>query len=381
MKRYGRPFSVRIIARRQGNDPFGSGQPSSPQLFQKLDEDQDGLLSAGEFSLSTSLRKLDLDDDETLSRNELAPVSNPYGEVRLTSGGRRAPTITPFVYLGGATGPRQIVRDLLQRYDQEPKDGQLNRSEMGFDEQSFARFDADENGHLDGDELNRFVRRPTPQIQVVARMGSADQPVVEVTSSRKEQNSKTGPPDSSASMVLGKLHLKFNVSNGMFSVDMDQFYQQQFAFLDGDKNGYLDPEESERQPPIRNAFESMDADKDQKVFKKEYIAYFEELATAARSRATVTVAEQGNQLFRHTRPESGWASLAARDPPWKTAHQGMGRESRRSRRHRRDPTPMATVNRSRIHQHRFRAARSRAGRWRAGIDERSLLVPKDGPQP
>ncbi len=161
-----RPFSTRL-----SNPPSNrmvrtiggrQQQPQGTELFGHLDTDNNGKLSVDEFkSAMKSLHKLDLDDDETISLAELQPLQNPFFGFAVRS--QATPTAQPsFTTLSAAGSARQLVSQLLARYDKATvvgsdgkttKDGNLSRQEIGFAQEVYQTFDADENGLLDFDEL------------------------------------------------------------------------------------------------------------------------------------------------------------------------------------------------------------------------------------
>ena len=55
-----------------------NGASGETGLFEKLDENEDKVLSLDELALTTRMRKADLDDDESIGVDELRPTSNPY---------------------------------------------------------------------------------------------------------------------------------------------------------------------------------------------------------------------------------------------------------------------------------------------------------------
>ena len=155
-----RPFSTRLSnppSNRMVSTIGGrQQQPQGTELFGHLDTDDDGKLSVDEFkSAMNSLHKLDLDDDETISLAELQPLQNPFFGFAV-SGRRATPTPQPsFTTLSAAGSARQLVSQLLTRYDTAAvagtdgvavTDGNLSRQEIGFAQEVYQKFDADENG-------------------------------------------------------------------------------------------------------------------------------------------------------------------------------------------------------------------------------------------
>ncbi len=114
---------------RQGQGPFQAassqqtGALQSPQLtvfnnagqklWEWLDQNKDAQLSAEELRTATdSLKKHDLDADETISANELEGAQNPFFNGRQSN----QPTETPFFAAMREQSTTPIIRQLLQKY-------------------------------------------------------------------------------------------------------------------------------------------------------------------------------------------------------------------------------------------------------------------------
>ncbi|MEQ8786081.1 MAG: hypothetical protein RIC55_07265 [Pirellulaceae bacterium] len=300
----GDSLSVTIAGRNQSArggfaaNPAPSGDSA---LMEQLDVDEDGKLSAEEFVLSSDMLKFDLDDDGVISRGELQPLQSPYYRLARRSGG--APNVAgPFLDLGGDSSPTWLVRRIIEQYDGGEKDGQLSREELKSGGDRFATLDLDGNGQLDFDELRRLFRGDSPHILVVVRLGKKrqEQRTVEVTVAPAAKDLVDGVREggqADAVLALDKQQLEFSTSSGASTSVVASIFEQQFGALDRDNNGYLDKAEVENNRTLRDAFQLIDADGDEKVFEKEFVAYFERLAEAARARTLLTISDQGNRLF------------------------------------------------------------------------------------
>ena len=307
----GGPFAVNM-AQQQQNDRrvLASGQAASASavdIFEKLDLDMDGKLSAREFAMSDSLHKLDLDDDETISTAELQPAFNVYFGLR-SSRQQTTTNSSPFVHLDSSQSPTRLVRQLVDKYDRaqgdEGKDNKLSREELGMLAEAFVELDADGEGQLDFDELQQFIRNPTAQLDIIVRLGKRDDgaEIVEVTKSGNDlpfAGSVRKSADGLATLVVGKVQVEIGPQGGGRTVrqDVEATYKQYLQRYDQDNNAYLEKKETERSP-FRNNFDLIDRDGDGKIFEKELLDYGKQVAAASQSRTSLTITDQGNKLFR-----------------------------------------------------------------------------------
>jgi Ca2+-binding EF-hand superfamily protein len=308
-----RPFSTRL-SNQQSRQTFRNlggrrQQAQGTELFGHLDTNGDGKLSVDEFkSAVKSLHKSDLDDDETISLAELQPLQNPFLAVRVRS--QPNPTQKPsFTTLSAAGTARQLVSQLLERYDSATvvgsdgkagKDGNLSRQELGFVQETFQPFDADENGTLDFDELMQFVRRPPPAVEFVVRLGKRkpNEKLVELVSSTKRL--RAGIRTSSAGLVtvvLGETQIEIGVNQQWYQGNQEKAYKARFAAADTDNNAYLEQKEVERNPYFRNTFRLMDRDGDGKVFEEEMLVFVNRISAAASSGTVLYISNAGRNLF------------------------------------------------------------------------------------
>lgn len=301
----GDPLSVTIARQPQPGRRdalMTPAQAGDSALTERLDADKDGKLSAAEFVLSTDMRKFDLDDDGAISRAELQPLQNPYVRQAGRTGRPATSAAGPFLDLGGDQSPTRLVRRVIERYDAGAKDGRLSRAELKSGAVRFAKLDLDGDGHLDFDELRQLIRGDAPHISVVVRLGERkprQRPVeVSVAPSAKDlvEGVREGG-EASTVLALGKTQLEFNTSGAVSMLAVASAFERQFGALDRDNNGYLDKAEVENNRTLRDAFQLMDADGDEKVFQKEFTTYFERLADAARALTLLSISDQGNRLF------------------------------------------------------------------------------------
>jgi len=135
------------------------------KLFAALDLNKDGKLSKSEVcDAERILLSLDQNEDECLSPNELnlgtadrTPTAKPEPLAAL----RRVGSVEQRgdLQLFSEAIPATIVPQLLQRYDAN-KDAFLTQKEIGFDKETFDRFDTNRDGKLSAAELELWRTGP-----------------------------------------------------------------------------------------------------------------------------------------------------------------------------------------------------------------------------
>lgn len=304
------PFSVQI-ANANRNQSFRvalrgrSSNSAGKRLFKLLDTNDDGKLSVAELKAAAkSLRKSDLDEDETISAAELSPASSPF-VFSASMAGTRSANNTRFLSLSTGESTAQVVRKLIQRYDRRTGgangDGRLSPGELKIDPTAFAPYDADKDGSLDFDELEQFLRNPPAGIEMIVRLGNRKPgekliSIVHVEPGLKSQ--LKGVTDRMANLRLRNAHLELASGSSSGWGVSETAYDRQFDAADTDNNGYLTREESRRNGFFSRVFAQMDADGDGKVFKKEMRAYVRRQMNLALSRTIFNIADQGRDLFK-----------------------------------------------------------------------------------
>src|SRR5262249_34979926 len=123
----------------------------------------------------TILARLDENEDELISRDEMLPdrVDSPYfGPAAVDDYGNmggRAQPVQSFVQIASGQPIDVVVRAVMTRYNK-GKNGKLSRQEIGLPKAEFDALDVNKDGYLDAKELAVFIRR-IPDLELIARPG------------------------------------------------------------------------------------------------------------------------------------------------------------------------------------------------------------------
>jgi Ca2+-binding EF-hand superfamily protein len=312
----------------------GDSEALTDALFKYLDVNKDGKLSKEELAAAPErLRKLDTDDDETISVAELVP--NRFGgddgfAVAVAYGGDGGPAALPDnspLFRAEAGTADKLARRLLSQYDKD-RNGNLSATEIGLPAADFAALDKNKDGQLDLSELAAFAAR-TPDLELLYRLGKVPkgkQPggllklVVEEgrrgqMGERVQRVTLFSPDDKpralagsvgkggNGSLKLGlpDAHIEFQPgqSAALNSAGVKQFYLQQFKEADANKKGYLErkPLENGQYQYFLTFFNLADRNGDNKLTEKELSDFLDLQADGAACVVTITAHDQGRGLF------------------------------------------------------------------------------------
>jgi Ca2+-binding EF-hand superfamily protein len=301
-------------------------------LFDRLDTNKDGKLSAGEFARAPeALRRLDLDADEMLTQEELRTQAGNRYITKDAPGVQRKQAIAGLIELPGPVPPgpgilvdAEALRQIVSRYDKN-RDGKLTRAEIGLDETAFNKLDANHDGRLDISELINFFRGE-PDLEFLARPGKLTPNEGPLGSLLREAGKGLGMADmlprraevfnpAKRAMPLAStvrqegaetLHFTLaDTSFAMFVAETDQsrmqnsrgFYLQRFRQADTANKGVIDLKQAMQVDFVAELFPLADRNGDGKLTRKELTDFIDMQAGGASASVMLSVSDQGHSLF------------------------------------------------------------------------------------
>jgi Ca2+-binding EF-hand superfamily protein len=314
----------------------GDSEALTEALFKHLDVNKDGKLSKAELAAAPErLRRLDTDDDETISVSELVPNRFGDGEQIATAiepggspGGPPAlPDNAPFFHIGPGAPAERLARRLLMQYDKD-KNGKLSAKEIGLPAADFAALDKNKDGQLDLAELAAFARR-TPDVELLYQLGETPkgkgpagllklvvQQAQSTMGGQQLQPVTLFSPDNSPRPLAGSVARGDN--NGLRlglpdatvdfqggqsaaanSAGIKEYYIQQFKEADVDKKGYLErkPLENSQYQYFLAFFTLADRNGDNKLTEQELRDYLNLQAAGSACVVSLTLHDLGRGLF------------------------------------------------------------------------------------
>ena len=319
---------MRTVARAFQVERQAPPAPSSDEAtFRLLDRDHDGHLSSGELAaVASSLARLDLDDDETITAEELAPYRNPFlngAIVRTPAGANANPAEAGAVIAASEQKPRDLARLIIKRYDAGGRAATfappstpgpagkfvpdalgrketLQAGELPIGREAFDRIDSDRDGSIDAAELEHAVT-DAADLELVVRLGRRE-PGQEAID-RLEGPGGRPPFGAPGLRRVGDLML-IELASTFIELRIeadgaDPFaatratLEARFRTADLDGNGYLDKIEVRRIAPLANLFDQADRDGDGKLTGAEWRAHLDRRAEVIGLRTVLQAAEQG----------------------------------------------------------------------------------------
>lgn len=263
-------------------------------LVAELDASNDRSVSEDELkSGHEALRLLDLDDDETISAAELAPLSDPAGRPAFVTESENSQQAYPFVLLSAEVNLEAIADQILQQYDRgspgedvatekpsaDESPGELDREEIPASFGQLLRFDADRSRTLSSSELVAALKHPGKSLAVSVAMPKYGRPSV------SQPRLRDRPIDFSVKRWAGA------------SSDTINFFRIQMLRLDADKNRYLDRQEFGGLNLEGATFDLVDQDGNDQVIADEVVSFLEERASLSQLRVIMRVDLKRQSLF------------------------------------------------------------------------------------
>ena len=246
-----------------------------------LDADADGRITPEEYDAGfRRLRRVDFDDDQTLSAAELIAFAKASeaenGRRRLLARAEDAAALLQIA------GPVPNVPESWKR-------------------RRWREIDADGDGEVAHGEAVAWAADAAADLVVRLQMASesGNRIGLEVGESRlrplrpSRQRRRTR-----VDAKMGDALVEFRVSNSNFvASDGRDFLLLRHRVADADRNGYLGPEEYERMDPRPAPFEAVDRDGDQMLFKEELAKYLEDVQRLAQLQVRLDVRDATDGLF------------------------------------------------------------------------------------
>ncbi len=301
------PFSVRFQPRAPQVDPNTgamANQAGEAPLFNLLDVNGDKKLSVQELANALEvLRKLDRDNDETISVAELQPLAAQARAVARPPMNNAAPQAAPFVSLASGESVPKLIRRVVDKYDSADaaksgvpsltaKNQKLSRMELGLPESEFVKYDVDGDGQLDFEELRQFVSSPEPTFELSLNLTDGK---VHAFGNSADKVRMTA--DGAAHLQFGATQISIAAIPAAGTFDPESALQPLFMAFDAEANGYLEKMEVPDNALFGATFADLDADKNGKLYLAEIVDYMKPRLAAARHRVELSIVEQGRTLF------------------------------------------------------------------------------------
>ncbi len=296
-------------------------------LFRNLDRDADGKLSKEELAAApVSLNRLDQDEDEIITQDELAPQRFVNQGIFFGGGfgaGEGSFAGTGFLDVTPGQPPTRQADAIMKHYDAD-KDGSLSAKEIGFDKEDFDALDANKNGALDAGEVAGFFGRPSDlelMLQagkkasapakpggilgglVSAARGTTTETPVDLFNPTKRtmplEKAVRKPGDGSLVLASSgaEIEVRPSEAGATRAGGLKQFYLQQFRQADADKKGVLEKKQVEGSQFLGLFAVCADADGDGKLAEKELSDFLDMTDEMARATASLMLTAQGRGLF------------------------------------------------------------------------------------
>lgn len=271
-------------------------------LHPRLDIDDDGQVSADELAAGlTSLSPFDFDDDESLSAAELQPFPRA---MRTAAADVLDTGDAPFVTLDDIANVDDLTRRLAAQYGRRTEGAvaaTVTSQSMGIRDEHFTALDRDSDGTLNEQELATYLTEPRPDAKLTLHFprrrlkrldaGEVRRPEAVVI---KEETTRRR-----LMMEVGGLNVDalLQDARGSFESITARFRATQFGIADRDNDQQLTAAEFGRLEIENITFTAVDADRDERVSKEEFLDFVELRSLLAQCRVEMTVENETISLF------------------------------------------------------------------------------------
>ncbi len=269
----------------------------SVQLHPRLDRNGDRQISRDEIEQGIdTLRQYDFDDDETFSPAELQPFPQSMLDAAMTS--EESEDRRDFVLLAESESFDKLAARILKTYAKSEATG-VTRAEMSLSERLFHSADLDADNQLDQSELVALLDEREPDVEI-----SVDLRRRRVTLKRVQRDADRVREIRTSSRRRLTLHVgdetvEFSASDNRFQArDQISLLKIEFRRQDGDKNGYLGPQEFGMLAVDGATFEDVDLNSDGQVYLNELDRFIRLDAYLSQCYAEMTVDAVDKPLFQ-----------------------------------------------------------------------------------
>lgn len=267
-------------------------------LMKAIDLNSDGVLEELEIrTASASFQKLDANEDELVTPNELVPNAvypGVAGTTKLDVPGSDTPDAikTSVILLPADTSNTFWAAEVIRRKDQDG-DGALTATESGFEPSIFASLDADQSLLLSREEISGW-RGLSPDASW--RVGFSENESAEVLI--------VGAADSGSSYNWngGLATLRMRADPGKVAGQIQSAKTQwlkDFAAADSNSDDQVSAEEASAKipSPLKPLLNLIDQNRDRQLSKSELDAWLGLQSALANPQVLVTLLDQGPGLF------------------------------------------------------------------------------------
>lgn len=286
--------------------PGGAGTDLRPLL----DVDDDGTLSKEEIAnAGKRLKSRDADDNDLLYPQEAGtqPASSLQ---RLNLQGRSRGGALPWpasaALLGEAIKDEQLFQLLQQRY---AKDKKITAESFAAVPELFAKLDADKDGTLTKEEAGKLHEFPA-QLELTVDIGKTGKGVALKSNVKSLKVESQG--DGTLSVSVPGVRIAFKSNRGSSgNVDYSSTAKSYMSRYDGDNNGYLD--EKELTGNLQRMMGMWDEDGDGKVFEKEITRSYERMQAPQMTQVLAAASRPSNNSLFQALDMSGDGRLSLRE--------------------------------------------------------------------